>query len=207
MLSTKRTGTLSGRSIGALLLEVFLIILGVMVALAANEWREGRAVEQRTELALENIRLEIARNQRSMQERLTYHEALRDSIRAYLPDLKDVSYEAVDRDRLGMPRGLRFLLIYDAAWQTALASQVLPHVDYETLAVLSTIYQVQDNLKLSENRLLGILFTQDNFRDGYLYYAVLVAQPILNDLIGLERNLRQLYDEALQRLGDADVAR
>ncbi len=44
----------SRRSLGRLLLEVFFIVLGVMVALAGNEWRENRALAKRTNAALEN---------------------------------------------------------------------------------------------------------------------------------------------------------
>lgn len=200
MLSSKKEGKTWRSSLGTLLLEVFLIVIGVMVALGANEWRENRAIAQRTDTALENIRQEILRNQTALAKRLTYHEALRDSMQAYLPDLENISLQDIDRNRLGMTRGFHFLLIYDAAWQTALTSQILPYVEYETLTTLSTIYQVQDNLKSSEALLVELIITPDNFRTGNLFYAVLVALPAMNDVIGLERNLTSLYDKALKQL-------
>ena len=187
------------RSVGGLLLEVFFIVLGVMIALAANEWREQRALDTRTNTALENIRLEILRNQQTMQQRLPYHEALRDSLENYLPELRGVSFQQVSERRLGMQRGLFFLLVYDAAWQAALTSEVLSNVDYETLTVLSTIYQVQAYLKTVEERTAGIM-TPANLQRENLYFAFLLFRPTIRDIVGLEQNLLSLYDEALQRL-------
>ena len=200
MFSSKKDGQKRRFAIGPLLLEVFLIILGVMVALAANEWREGRALAQRTDIALENIRLEIERNQKTMQQRLPYHETLRDSLERYLPELRNLSFEQVNEQRLGMHRGLFFLLTYDAAWQTALTSQVLSNVDYETLTILSTIYQVQVSLKTVEERTTRIM-TPENLKKDNLFYAFILLRPAIKDIVDLERNLLALYDEALQRLG------
>lgn len=194
----------SRRSLGPLILEVFFIVLGVMVALAANEWRENRALAKRTDAALENIRLEILRNQQTLQQRLPYHEALRDSLESYLPELRTVSFGQVSERRLGMQRGLYFLLVYDAAWQTALTSQVLSNVDYETLTVLSTIYQVQEYLKTVEDRTTGII-TPANLQGENFYYAFILFRPAIHDIVGLEQNLLSLYDDALHHLSPEDA--
>ena len=116
------------RSLGPMLLEGFFIMLGVMVALAANEWRENHALAKRTDVALENIRLEILRNQATLQQRLPYHQAMSDSIHVNYPILRDISFEFVEIARLGMARGPFFESLYNTAWQTALTSQILPNV-------------------------------------------------------------------------------
>ena len=195
----------SRRSLGRLLLEVFFIVLGVMVALAGNEWRENRALDKRTDAALENIRLEILRNQQTLQQRLPYHEALRDSLDSYLPEIRNTSFPNVSERRLGMQRGLYFLLVYDAAWQTALTSQVLSNVDYEMLTVLSTIYQVQAYLQTVEERTTRII-SPNNLRKENLYYAFILFRPAIRDIVGLEQNLLSLYDEALQRLSPEEYS-
>ncbi len=195
----------SRRSLGPLLIEVFFIVLGVMMALAANEWRENRALDKRTDAALENIRLEILRNQQTLQQRLPYHEALRDSLDSYLPEIRNTSFPNVSERRLGMQRGLYFLLVYDAAWQTALTSQVLSNVDYEMLTVLSTIYQVQAYLQTVEERTTRII-SPNNLRKENLYYAFILFRPAIRDIVGLEQNLLSLYDEALQRLSPEEYA-
>ncbi len=205
MPASDKTQARSRRPLGPLLLEVFFIVLGVMVALAANEWRENRALDKRTDAALENIRLEILRNQQTLQQRLPYHEALRDSLDSYLPEIRNTSFPNVSERRLGMQRGLYFLLVYDAAWQTALTSQVLSNVDYETLTVLSTIYQVQESLETVEERTTRII-SPNNLRKENLYYAFILFRPAIRDIVGLEQNLLSLYDEALQRLSPEEYA-
>ena len=205
MAADDKKQDLSRRSLKGLVIEVVFIVLGVMVALAANEWRENHALDKRTDAALENIRLEIVRNQQTLQQRLPYHEALRDSLESYLPELRNVSFGQVSERRLGMQRGLYFLLVYDAAWQTALTSQVLSNVDYETLTVLSTIYQVQAYLKTVEDRTTGII-TPANLQGENFYYAFILFRPAIRDIVGLEQNLLTLYDDALQRLGDGNAS-
>ncbi len=106
----------SRRSLGRLLLEVFFIVLGVMVALAGNEWRENRALAKRTNAALENIRLEILRNQQTVQLRQPYHQAMRDSIHANFRIVREVFLEDVGVARFGMARGLFFESLYNTAW-------------------------------------------------------------------------------------------
>lgn len=205
MSASEKKQAPSHRSLGPLLLEVFFIVLGVMVALAANEWREGHALDKRTNAALENIRLEILRNQQTLQQRLPYHEALRDSLISYLPEIRNTSFQDIDEQRLGMQQGLFFLIVYDAAWQTALTSQILSNVDFETLTVLSTIYQVQEHLQTIEERTTRIM-TPVNLQGENLYYAFILFQPTLTDIIGLEQNLLSLYDDALPRLSPEEYA-
>ena len=102
-----------------------------------------------------------------------------------------------------MQRGLYFLLVYDAAWQTALTSQVLSNVDYEMLTVLSTIYQVQAYLQTVEERTTRLM-TPANLQRENLYYAFILFRPAVMDIVGLEQNLLSLYDAALQRLSPDD---
>ncbi len=190
----------SRRSLGPMLLEVFFIMLGVMVALAANEWRENSALAKRTDVALENIRLEILRNQATLQQRLPYHQAMSDSIHVNYPKLRDVSLEFEEVTRLGMARGPFFESLYNTAWQTALTSQILPNVDYETLTLLATIYQTQDEMKEKENQFSSILFSPDNMEKGKAYHAVRLSEPFINGVVKHELELLSIYDTALRRL-------
>ena len=190
----------SRRSLGRLLLEVFFIMLGVMVALAGNEWRENRALAKRTNAALENIRLEILRNQQTVQLRLPYHKAMSDSIHANYRIVREIYFENVDVARLGMARGLFFESLYNAAWQTALTSQILPNVDYETLTLLATIYQTQDELKEVENQFSSILFLPANMEKGKAYNALRLSEPFINGVVKHEGELLSIYDTALRRL-------
>ena len=200
MPTNDKTQARSRRSLGPMLLEVFFIMLGVMVALAANEWREGRALDKRTDVALENIRLEILRNQATLQLRLPYHQAMSDSIRVNYPILRDIPFEFVEIARLGMARGPFFESLYNTAWQTALTSQILPNVDYETLTLLATIYQTQDELKEVEHQFSSIIFLPENMEKGKAYHALLLSQPFINGVVKHERELLSIYDTTLRRL-------
>ena len=67
-----------------LLLEVFFIVLGVVLALAANDWREHSSNLRRADTALESIRDELDTNRQAVDEALAYHAHLFDTLRTYL---------------------------------------------------------------------------------------------------------------------------
>ncbi len=123
-----------------------------------------------------------------------------DSIHANYRNLRDVSFENIDPASIGMARGPFFESLYNTAWQTALTSQILPNVDYETLTLLATIYQTQDELKEVENQFSSILFLPDNMEKGKAYNALRLSEPFINGVVTYEGDLLSIYDTALRRL-------
>ncbi len=67
-----------------LMLEVFFIVLGVVLALAANDWREHRSNLRHASTALESIRDELDANRQAVDNALAYHAHLYDTLRTYV---------------------------------------------------------------------------------------------------------------------------
>ncbi len=67
-----------------LLLEAFFIVLGVVLALGANNLREQRSNVQHAATALESIRDELETNRQAVDNALAYHAHLSDTLRTYL---------------------------------------------------------------------------------------------------------------------------
>ena len=101
---------------GAVLIEMLPIVLGVLLALGANEWNEQRIQENRANEALEKIALEIKQNQKFMQKLHENNSRIVDSI------VDGVSGE----DNQFVP-GLQ---ISDTAWDTMIATGVSEHIEY-----------------------------------------------------------------------------
>ena len=119
------------RSWGKLILEVFSIVLGVLLALAVSEWQQARENEERASTALQNIQLELEANQEILTR---IHENNRQTIE------KAQNPEANENENLQFIPGVQ---VRSTAWETLLASGISVHIDYEVLLALSEIYSMQ----------------------------------------------------------------
>lgn len=176
-------------------IEVFSIVLGVLLALGVNEWREARAEDELATRALAQIRGEVERNDEVVQDRYPYHAAALDSLQSYVENLDPtLGVDDVNRARLGFSRGGRFIPLFSAAYEAARSSGALAHVDYETLSVLTSIYEMQETLMAQDDRLMELLFSPINVQPGNFYYTLSLAPGLMSDVVGSEETLLELYD-------------
>jgi hypothetical protein len=114
-----------------ILVEVGSIVIGVLVALGANEWNENRVQRERADEALINIASEIVSNQKLFQY---LHENNSRIVNSALAG------ETSDNDDQFVP-GLQ---IQDTAWKTMIATGVAEYVDYDILHSISAVYSIQE---------------------------------------------------------------
>lgn len=182
------------------LLEAFFVVMGVVLALAANEWRQARADSRRAHVALQSIRDELAANREMVAQSLAYHITLADTLRGYAAH----GAEAVPDARV-FARGFIFPApIVSTAWETAAATNALHHMPYETVVRLNRAYEQQRTYEFQAEQVGQIIYTR-LFNDGY--EAVLRNYANLATVVGTfwyrECQLIAAYDETSARLGPA----
>lgn len=122
------------KSLKTILIEVFSIVLGVMLALGVSEWQQEREYAQLADTALANVAWEL----RSNLEVLTrIHENNVETIELSEAETNDQS--ASSEDRQFIP-GVQ---VRSTAWNTLLSSGLANHIDYKLLLSLSEIYSGQ----------------------------------------------------------------
>ncbi|MEP0202658.1 MAG: hypothetical protein ABJ084_00940 [Halioglobus sp.] len=122
------------KAIKTILIEVFSIVLGVMLALGVSEWQQEREYAQLADTALANVAWEL----RSNLEVLTrIHENNVETIELSEAETNDQS--APPEDRQFIP-GVQ---VRSTAWDTLLSSGLANHIDYKLLLSLSEIYSSQ----------------------------------------------------------------
>src|SRR5689334_1760879 len=110
-------------------LETFFVVLGVLLALALDEWRQGRRDQEVVVLALRNIRNEIQANRPEVQRALDLHREL-------LGRLKEAP-------EISVP--LQPAMIRNNAWQAAQSSQAAARMDFSSVAALSKMEELQED--------------------------------------------------------------
>lgn len=114
--------------------EMISIIMGVLVALAVDEWRENRQNTQRAHIAISNVHQELKSNL-----------ALLDII--HPENMK--AYHMMQSDSAENDSATIFpaLQLQDVAWHTLLNNGIAVHIAYDELLKISELYSLQDIYK------------------------------------------------------------
>ncbi|MEP5763508.1 MAG: hypothetical protein ABJ308_02905 [Halieaceae bacterium] len=187
------------KSIGGVLLEVFSIVLGVLLALGVSEWQEERKKDELADKALVNIHNELAANRTILE---SIHANNQESIKLAqaASDEDDDSTE----DRQFIP-GIQ---VRSTAWETLQSSGVANYLDFELLLALSEAYSMQAIYTQTGTQLVEASMTMsamaaannselDNqaFQQQFMgYFSMMLA---------MEETLLQGYTETLQQLAPA----
>lgn len=183
-------------SFGLLLLEIFLVLLGVLLALGLNDWNTNRGHRARAAEALDAIREEIIANRAEVEQSFTYHGALMDT----LPRLTEPPGFALFAQGYTRPANL-----LDTAWELAHATDALHHVAPEMARAASRAYaeqrRYQENARAIGTPLFALLLNEG--ASGVLQrYRSLMS--VIGALRYREQQLLAQYDETLAALEKRD---
>lgn len=151
--------------------ETFFVVLGVLLALALDEWRQGRRDQEVVVLALRNIRDEIQANRTEVRRALGHH-------REQLRRLEKTP---------GIGVAIRPAMIRNNAWQAAQSSQAAARMDFASVATFSKMEELQE---VYQGLVLGVMPTI------YQVDQRSAVPLIVQDLLWFDERLLQVYDEA-----------
>ena len=185
------------------MLEAALLTLGVALALAAEEWREGRANRRRAVGATSAIAEELATNRAAVASAAGYHAALLDSMRLRGERGAPAPGPAFFRRGFIAPAALS-----SAAWQTASETGALEHLPHALVLRLSRTYAPQARYERQAEAVAGLVYGE-LYRSGA--EGIAANHRNLGHLIGAflyrERALVTQYDSALTALSGHPVGR
>jgi len=170
-------------------LEAVLVVVSVLLALGLNSWRERRKHDGVVRESLHALRAEIVADRKQVKDRLAYHLALADTLRAH-------------------PRhavALRPAFLLTDAWESARATGAVGYMDYPTAAALGKLYGLErlyHDLTLAALQGLYAASLSPTRAGGPDRTQWDVWQPILADFVSLETALDRQYDRTLDQIGE-----
>ena len=201
MLDTPHS-THHSRSILSLLVEVAMIVVGVFLGLAAEQWREGRHEHDLALASLRNFREEIITNQAQLTRVRSYHEALARNLQSFTEEkaphtfrrfLVDVKFQ-----------GMRTVTLERTAWDLALATQALSYMKPDMAYAISRLYTRQQTFQTIENGFMQSAFTPTVFADTSNTVGLTIAMmAYMGDVNIQEPSLLKAYDVMLPKLDSA----
>jgi hypothetical protein len=184
-----------GKSLLKIGMEVALITAGVFLGLMGEEWRERAEQRELARTSLRRFRTEIANNQKAVAGVKDYHARLKDDVNAYFK----LENRTPAMLKVRMTTGLGPVFFEQAAWDLALATGALTHVDSELAFALSRVYTLQQSYAgiqtaILQTTIYGRSATQDfeGFWRSLQYY--------FGDLSYFDPTILKAYDEVLARI-------
>lgn len=185
-----------------ILLESFFVVLGVVLALAANEVREAVVNRREAAAALAGIREELAANRRAVLESAEYHLGLSDTLSALTRSAREGGPPVLPDAALFSRGFIHPAQVLSTAWEAAGATEAIAHMRYADVLTLSRIYEEQRSYHRQSDQVGGIIYG-GLFSEGF--GGMLRNHANLNGIIGSfwyrECQLLASYDAALAKLG------
>lgn len=174
------------------LFEATFVVLGVVLALAANEWREHALDKRAAARAHESIIEEIKLNQTAVQEAFDYHTGNLGEMTRRRQEGEEITIDVFSRGFL------RSAQLSSVAWESASQTGALANMDYDTVLDLGRVYASQERYQ-AQSESTGAIIYRGIYEDGTL--GILENAGGLANLISAsaynEEGLLKHYEAAL----------
>ena len=188
----------------AWLAEGMLIVVSVLLGFAVSQYGADRADRALASKALASLQSELEFNLAMVRPYVDFHRAHLDQLQKADAVAGDESgYQLFLRLRPALPKDAAadVPLVRRAAWDAAASSGALRLIDYDLIAQLSAVYQMQDHLG---NAIGRVPIASKEFFDPRDRLATLrQTEAAVGEILWAERTLVELYDKALPAIRSA----
>jgi hypothetical protein len=194
--------------VGRILLEVVLISVGVFLGLAGEQWRESVHDRELAMASLRRFRSEFRTNREAVAAVAQKHATKLKAMQAYFAahQAQLFAHEADPKVRIPGPvpdTSTDPAFFEYSAWDVALATQSLAHMDPDLAFSISHVYRVQRQIDEATHAITQAMYS---FSDELAFLKGVTTY--FGDCTLLEPRLLAIYDEILPRLdralGDSD---
>ncbi|MCP4156440.1 MAG: hypothetical protein GY757_52490 [bacterium] len=134
---------LKNLSLPTILLEATFIMFAVLFALAVDQWNEARANEELAQKAFSRIKKELKENNAKLKELKKDHLELLKHSEEIVVAIEKRKGKSLDGSGIELKFNFTVNVLVDAAWQTAIFTQAIKHMEFYPIQKLASIYKLQ----------------------------------------------------------------
>ncbi|HKJ02807.1 MAG TPA: hypothetical protein VJ997_10140 [Longimicrobiales bacterium] len=180
-----------GEWVAQALVESFFVVMSILLALAVDQWSENRQYAEVADQSLGIFEQEIRLNQSRLEDVAPFHMGIRDLLGQAM-DAPDASM-----DLRSIMEGIELPVTLNTAWETALATGALTHMDVSTVSALSLTYSMQERFLASSGRDRPRIPSIVDRADPLVHERMHEAHDYMVSLTRGEAELMTVYREAL----------
>ena len=177
-------------------LEALMILVSVGLAFGVAEFRESRANHELAGRVLRSLQTEVEHNLATLEPWAAFNVTFRQQLaKADTSDSSKSGLQVYLSARPPLPPGATVdsPIIRRGAWDAALSTGALRLVDYDVVAALSDVYQMQDGYGAIVGRLVVAMHGANAFDPANRVVIVRQAAAELSELAYSEKLLIDLY--------------
>ena len=185
--------------LGDVVVQIIAVALGVILGLGATAWTDRLHDQELFHETVGNIASELRSNQQGLRVVIPVHAKLATELSALVKGAGPRSL--LTREQLGAifrRRQFPENIPLGIAWQIAQNDRGLTLLPYGDRYELAWIYQLQTFFVGNEQRFTDTLFSPQEPAAGNYYVAAVSLKNQLDQLVGTERQLDDLYTKALE---------
>lgn len=177
---------------GHLILEAAMIMFSILVALSLESWHEQRKHKTIAQDALAKIRAELARNVDEIGKVISKQKAAIEELTRIEEIIKSKK-----KSNIQMQTGLEAPVLSRAAWDSAMATQALAYMDFDTVLSLSEIYNSQKWMERLEDQMVRIVMDPSSHTQDQVPHLVTSMKNTLIAYIGIEDEIVKLSQKQI----------
>lgn len=170
--------------------DMIPVILGILIALLINSWKEKIDNEEFVQSTLSAISEELKENKEDLESNIPKHERMIDTIYHHLED--ELTIEGI----LTIMEGFQIVSIKNTAWRSFL-NQNIRLIDYSVVSALTDIEELKQSMNISSAKLLDFVYENANSADESKKRLFML---IIADFSGLENDILKDHIEALEAI-------
>jgi hypothetical protein len=174
------------------LVESFFVVGSILLALAVDSWSENRDFAELADQSLGIFEQEILRNRAALEEVSPFHEGIRDLLAQML------NGSEVQAELKNVMEGLETPVLLNTAWETAMATGALTHIDMQIVSALSLTYSIQERFGMESRTLRPPPTPSSRLSASELDEGVRAAHDYMVSLTRGESELMTVLGEALE---------
>lgn len=173
------------------LVESIFVVGSILSALAVDEWQENRGFAELADQSLGIFEQEIIQNRDRVADGLPYHQGISDILGQMIATPPPV----IDLRRI--MEGFETPVLLNTAWETALATGALTHMDFEVVRALSLTYSIQEGFAARSVANRPRIGVGEDMTPQQVRERVREAHEYMVGLTRDEYELQSVYDQAL----------
>ena len=189
------------------LAEGLLIVFSVLFALFINKLSDDYKTRKQKVIALQSIKSELYRNAAIVADWRKKHAKVLgrlDSILQGKNDSLKAKLQGTDFLDFGMLTNEQSLIdatLTDTAWEAAKSTEIISEFDFESVQNITQAYKVQNILmEKTVTGMVGLFFDPVILDNQNLEMTLIQFNLRFGELVGQERTLEQLYEDAIQSI-------
>jgi len=180
-----------GEWVAQTLVESFFVVTSILLALAVDQWSENRQFAELADQSLGIFEREIGVNKSRLEDLIPFHTGIRELL------ARSMDAPNPDMDLRSIMEGIELPVMLNTAWETALATGALTHMDVSTVSALSLTYSMQERFMAASGRDRPRIPAAGDRSDPLVRERMHEAYDFMASLTRGESELMTVYGEAL----------